>query len=199
MAEQENLIRATMADVKRIVRRRLRKRDEEVEAEGLNIYPMMDMMTILLVYLVMQFSTSSAEIVQSSELQIPTSTTRIEAESTLTIIISTSEIVVEGKSLLPLSNGKVDSSQKQGGSNGWLITPLFKNLKQHRDRLKTIAKANPQRPFRGRVRIVADKRTPFRTVGEVIYSLGQAEFGAVRFVVLKSGQGGTPAPAPTPT
>jgi biopolymer transport protein ExbD len=56
---------------------------------------------------------------------------------------------------------------------------------------------NPQRPFMGRVRIVADKRTPFRTVGEVIYSLGQAEFGAIRLVVLKSGQEGTPAPAQT--
>ena len=197
MAEQETRTPATMADVKRIVRRTLRKREEEGEAEGLNIYPMMDMMTILLVYLVMQFSTSSAEIVQSTELQIPTSTASIEAEGTLTIIISTSEIVVEGKSVLPLRNGKVDSSQKQGGSNGWLVTSLFKNLQQHRDRLKTIAKMNPQRPFMGRVRIVADKRTPFRTVGEVIYSLGQAEFGAIRFVVLKAGQEGTPAPAPT--
>jgi len=197
MAEQENNRPATMADVKRLVRRQLRKREEEGETEGLNIYPMMDMMTILLVYMVMQFSTSSAEIVQSAELQIPTSTSSIDADNTLTIIISNSEIVVEGKHVLPLRNGKVDSSQKQGGSNGWLITSLFKNLKQHRDRLKTIAKMNPQRPFMGRVRIVADKRTPFRTVGEVIYSLGQAEFGSIRFVVLKAGQGGTPAPAPT--
>ena len=197
MAEQENNRPATMADVKRLVRRQLRKREEEGETEGLNIYPMMDMMTILLVYMVMQFSTSSAEIVQSAELQIPTSTSSIDADNTLTIIISNSEIVVEGKRVLPLRNGKVDSSQKQGGSNGWLISKLFKNLQQHRDRLKTIAKMNPQRPFMGRVRIVADKRTPFRTVGEVIYSLGQAEFGSIRFVVLKAGQGGTPAPAPT--
>lgn len=188
MAEQGNNSSATMADIKRLVRRRLRGKEEGDEVEGLNIYPMMDMMTILLVYMVMQFSTSSAEIVQSAELQIPTSTSSIEADSTLTIIISNSEIVVEGKHVLPLRNGKVDSSQKQGGSNGWLITSLFKNLKQHRDRLKTIAKMNPQRPFMGRVRLVADKRTPFRTVGEVIYSLGQAEFGAIRFVVLKAGQ-----------
>ena len=44
-----------------------------------------------------------------------------------------------------------------------------------------IASRNPGRPFRGEVRIIADKRTPFRTLGEVIYSLGQAEFGALRF------------------
>jgi biopolymer transport protein ExbD len=185
MADQINEVRATMADVKRHIRRTLRKRDDEEAIEGLNIYPMMDMMTILLVYLVMQFSSGAAEIVQSEELQIPTSTSRVEAAQVLSVIISNSEIVVEGKHVVPLRNGKVDSSQKQGGSNGWLITPLFKNLKQHRDRLKMIAAKNTQRPFRGRVRIVADKRTPFRTVGEVVYSLGQAEFGSIRFVVLR--------------
>jgi biopolymer transport protein ExbD len=185
MADQSNEPLATMADVKRIIRRTLRKRDEDEVIEGLNIYPMMDMMTILLVYMVMQFSSGAAEIVQSDELQIPTSTSRVEAAQTLSVIISNSEIVVEGKHVIALRNGKVDSSHKQGGSNGWLIMPLFKNLKQHRDRLKMIAAKNTQRPFRGRVRIIADKRTPFRTVGEVIYSLGQAEFGSIRFVVLQ--------------
>jgi biopolymer transport protein ExbD len=65
---------------------------------------------------------------------------------------------------------------------------LFNGLKQHRDRLKLIASRNQQRPFRGEVRVIADKRTPFRTLGEVIYTLGQAEFGALRFVVLKQAE-----------
>jgi hypothetical protein len=69
-----------------------------------------------------------------------------------------------------------------------LITPLFNDLKKHRDRLKLIASRNTQRPFRGEVRVIADKRTPFRTLGEVLYTLGQSEFGALRFVVLRQGQ-----------
>jgi biopolymer transport protein ExbD len=161
--------------------------EEEV---GLNIYPMMDMMTILLVFLIMQFASSAAEIVQTEELQIPMSTSEVEAAQALSIVISNSEVVVEGQRVLALRNGKVDPSLKQGGGTGWLITPLFNALKQHRDRFKMIAQRNPTRPFRGEVRIVADKRTPFRTLGEVIYSLGQAEFGALRFIVLKPGQTG---------
>ena len=190
MAEQvqADTRKAKMADLKRIIRHALRGQ-EEVEGEGLNIYPMMDMMTILLVFQIMTFSSGAADVVQSAELQIPTSTSQIDAEPTLSIIISGNEIVVEGKHVLALRGGKVDSSEKQGGSNGWLITPLFKNLTQHRDRLKMIATKNPQRPFQGKVRIIADKKTPFRTLGEVIYSLGQAEFGSLRFVVIKPGQG----------
>lgn len=187
--EQEEIRHASLADCRRIIRRKLRKRDEEEEV-GLNIYPMMDMMTILLVFMIMQFASGAAEIVQSAELQIPTSTSDVEAAEALSVILSTSEIVIEGKQVLALRNGKVDPSQKQGGGTGWLITPLYNNLKQHRDRLKLIASRNPQRPFRGEVRIIADKRTPFRTLGEVVYSLGQAEFGALRFVVLKGGQDG---------
>lgn len=188
MAKKEELERpAKMSDVKRIIRRKLAKREEEEEM-GLNIYPMMDMMTILLVFMIMNFANGAAEVVQSSELQIPTSTSEVELAPSLSVVISTGDVVVEGKSILSLRNGKVDPSQKQGGGSGWLISPLFNSLKQHRDRLKAIAARNARRPFRGEVRIIADKRTPFRTLGEVIYSLGQAEFGAIRFVVLQEGQ-----------
>ena len=185
MADDKDEIRpASLADCKRIIRRRLRKREEQEEI-GLNIYPMMDMMTILLVFLIMQFASSAAEIVQTEELQLPTSTSEVEAAQALSVVISGSEVVMEGKHILALRNGQVDPSLKQGGGTGWLITPLLNAAKQHRDRLKMIASRNPQRPFRGEVRIIADKRTPFRTLGEVLYSLGQAEFGALRFVVLK--------------
>lgn len=188
MADDDTQRPATLAECRRLIRRIARK-NEAAEEVGLNIYPMMDMMTILLVFLIMQFASSAAEIVQSEELQIPTSTSQVEAAQSLAVVISSSEIVVEGKHILALRNGKVDSSLKQGGGTGWLITPLFNGLKAHRDRLKMIASRNPQRPFRGEVRIIADRRTPFRTLGEVVYSLGQAEFGSLRFVVLKSGQG----------
>ena len=175
---------ATMGDCKRMIRKKVAKHEAE-EEHGLNIYPMMDMMTILLVFLIMNFASGAAEIVQSEELQIPTSTAEIDAASAVSVIVSSSEIVVEGKQALALRNGKVDPSQKQGGGNGWMITPLFNMMKQHRDRLKLIASRNPQRPFRGELRIIADKRTPFRTIGEVLYTVGQAEFGDLRFVVLK--------------
>jgi biopolymer transport protein ExbD len=188
MAESHTDRPATLGDCKRLIRRAISRREEPQEV-GLNIYPMMDMMTILLVFMIMSFASGAAEVVQSEELQIPTSTSKVEAAQALGIVISQSEIVVEGKRVLALRNGKVDSSLKQGGGNGWLITPLYNTLKQHRDRLKMIAAKNPQRAFRGEVRLIADKRTPFRTLGEVIYSLGQTEFGSLRFIVLQEAGG----------
>src|SRR5215471_10642012 len=113
MATQDADRPATLGDCKRIVRRVLSRR-EVPEEVGLNIYPMMDMMTILLVFLIQSFASGGAEVVQSEELQIPVSTSQVEASEALSIVISGSEVVLEGKRVLSLRNGKVDPSLKQG-------------------------------------------------------------------------------------
>jgi biopolymer transport protein ExbD len=178
---------ATTSQVKRIIRRRISKHPAH-EENGLNLYPMMDMMTILLVFLIQSFAQSgAASVVQSAELEIPKSISKEDVQPALTLTISASEIVVEGKQALSLRNGQVDPGQKQGGSNGFLVTPLLSVLQQHRDRLKLIAQSRASKPFRGEVQIIADRRTPYRTLVEVLYTMGQSEFKAMRFVVLKQG------------
>ncbi|MEM7138751.1 MAG: biopolymer transporter ExbD [Myxococcota bacterium] len=178
----------SMAYVNRVIRAKLRRRGEQ-EHFGLNIYPMMDMLTILLVYMMAIFATSSAAAVQESEeLRIPYSTSKVELDDALGVQISRSEVVVDGKSVLELRNGIVDPSLKQGGSSGFLITPLYKALSDIRDRKKRTAQRYENQPFVGNVQIIADKRTPYRTLSEVIYTLGQTEFNNLRFVVNKKSQ-----------
>lgn len=184
---------ATMSQVKQVIRKKLRRQGEHGHTE-LNIYPLMDVMTILLVFMIMQFAQEAAAIVQGPTLQIPWSTSRTEQSEALPIQISfpsgeePGTIVVDGRPTVELRrNGTVDPSQKQGGGTGFLITPLHNVMTQHRDRLKLIAQMNPNRPFTGTVQIICDKRIPFRTLSEVIYTLGQAEFSNIHFVVLQQG------------
>ena len=182
---------ASMTDLKRMIRSK-KRRHEEHSAHGLNIYPMMDMMTILLVFMVMQLASSSAVAVQQSEeLRIPFSTSSVDMEDAVEVQISRSGIVVDGQLVVELRNGLVDPSQKQGGANGFLITRMNREMNRIRDLRKLIAASNPRRPFTGTVSIVADKRTPYRTLTEVIYTLGQSEFNNLRFVVNRQ----TAAPA----
>lgn len=192
MASPENAghgEKATMAQVKALVRRRLRKVPPH-EEQSLNIYPMMDIMTIILVFMIMQVANESANITQSDELQLPWTTSTEQLTDALAIQISRTEVIVDGRAVVQLRNGIVDPSQKQGGANGFLITPLLTEMQQHRDRLKLIAQRNPRRPFTGEVQIIADNRTPFRTLSEIIYTLGQAEFAHMHFVALEETQGG---------
>ena len=92
---------------------------------------------------------------------------------------------MDGARALSLRNGQVDPSHKQGGGAGFLITPLLNVLDKHRKRPKLIASQNTKRAFLGDVQIIADKRIPYRTLTEVIYTLGQAEFRTLHFVVLQ--------------
>jgi len=174
-----------MSYVNRVVRAKLRRRADP-EHFGLNIYPMMDMLTILLVYMMAIFATSSAAAVQeSSELRIPYSTSKVALSDAIAVQISRSGVVVDGRPILDLRNGIVDPSLKQGGSSGFLIMPLYKTLGEIRDRKKRTAQRFTNQPFVGDVQIIADKRTPYRTLSEVIYTLGQTEFKNLRFVANK--------------
>lgn len=179
--------KASMGQVKSIIRRKLRRVPPH-EENFLNIYPMMDMMTILLVFLIMQFAASSAALLQESEeLRIPYSTSETQLEEALVLQVSRSEVVLDGEHILSLRNGQVDPSQKQGGGTGFLVTPLFNALRQKRERERQLQAQNPNRVFEGEVQIVADKRTPFRTLAELVYTLGQSEYKKLRFVVNKRG------------
>ena len=187
---------ATAAQVKGLVRRKIRKHPAH-EEQSLNIYPMMDMMTILLVFLIMQFANQSASVVQSDDLVMPYSTSHEAVEQNLPITISRTEILVDGIPALTLRNGLVDPSQKQGGANGFLITPLIAVMTQHRDRLRALEAAGGT-PFNGTVSIIADGRTPFRTLAEVIYTIGQAEFQNIHFVAIEEDAHNRPGEAPAP-
>jgi biopolymer transport protein ExbD len=192
MAEHEQ--KATMGQVKSLVRRKLRRQPAH-EHQDLNIYPMMDIMTILLVFMIMSVANDTANITQGEELQLPWTTSTESITEAVPIQISRAEVVVDGNAVVQLRNGYVDPSQKQGGANGFLITPLLTVMQQHRDRLKLIAARNPRRPFTGEVQIIADKRTPFRTLSEIIYTMGQAEFAHMHFVAIEQSQGGSAEPA----
>lgn len=176
---------ASMAYVKAQIRKKLRRMPEHDE-RGLTMYPLMDVMTILLVFMIMQFAQEAAAVVESNDLQIPYSTSDAESQQSVPVQITRAQIVVDGNNVLALRNGVIDASHKQGGGTGFLVTPLHNVLLQHRDRLKAIEQISPSRPFKGEVQIIADKRTPFRTLSEVIYTLGQAEFSNIHFVVLQN-------------
>jgi len=181
---------ATMGQVKQAIRRKLRRQAPH-EEQTLNIYAMIDMMTILLVFLIMQFANSaSSKLSESAELQIPYTVSRESVDNATTITISRKQILAPDANQVqePLitlnASSQVDPNDKQGGSNGFLIVPLYKRMDEHATRLKKIADAlGGKQPFTGNVQIVADARTPFRTLSEVIYTLGQCGFKHIRFVL----------------
>ncbi|HEY2746365.1 MAG TPA: biopolymer transporter ExbD [Polyangia bacterium] len=170
---------------------RFRAQVEEEAAEHqmayLNITPMMDMMTILLVFLLKQFSVQAASLQMPPEMQLPTSTIEQQRPLAVNITITQNAVLVEGDGVTTVRAGAVDPSVKRDGANGYYITPLVEVLTHHANRLKKIA-AMGGTAFDGTAMVMVDKNTPYRLLTEVLYSAGQAEFKNYHLVVIRHAQ-----------
>jgi biopolymer transport protein ExbD len=160
---------------------------EELHMQYLNIMPMMDMMTILLVFLLKQFSVQASAAAMSEGLQLPQSASEKQRPISVNVTISQNAIMVEGDAVTPVRAGAVDPSVKRDGANSYFITPLVDTLTKHANRLKKIS-AMGGTPFDHTAMVMVDKNTPYRLLTEVLYSAGQAEFSNYRLVVIKRAQ-----------
>ncbi|HEX6838346.1 MAG TPA: biopolymer transporter ExbD [Polyangia bacterium] len=177
-------------DAKRQLKRfRAQVEEEAIEHQMayLNITPMMDMMTILLVFLLKQFSVQAAALQMPPEMTLPTSTIEQQRPLAVNVTITQSAILVEGDGVTTVRNGAVDPSVKRDGANGYYITPLVDVMTKHANRLKKIA-AMGGTAFDGTAMVMVDKNTPYRLLTEVLYSAGQAEFKNYHLVVIRKAQ-----------
>ena len=172
---------------KRVFRRRRRKaRDAAGEIRELNIVAMMDMMTILLVFLLKSYQASSINVNMSEHLAIPASTTQLAPQDNITITVSMNELTVNDRKVLDLQRGAIPARAKEGGKDdAFYVGMVYDALKREVDKQKYIAQFNKSAPFSGRVNIVADKKVSYRTLMDVLYTAGQAELGEYKFMVLK--------------
>jgi biopolymer transport protein ExbD len=176
-------------EAKRTLARFQAQVEEEAEQHQqayLNITPMMDMMTILLVFLLKQFAVQQAAAM-SEGLVLPQSSIEKDRPPGVNITVTQNALLVEGDAVTPVRGGAVDPSVKKEGANSFHITPLVDVLTKHATRLKKIEAVGGTK-FDHTATIMVDKNTPYRLLTEVLYSAGQAEFTNYRLSVIKKGQ-----------
>ncbi len=178
-----------MATYKRELRRMLRKNAQEPEINFLNITAMMDMMTIILVFLLKSMSQSSAQVPQSQDLTLPKSILTTEAsQEGVSVLISKSHIVVDDNVVCPVpadATHGVEANYKRSGANDLYIAPLANALQSWRERDRQVRLATGKDATHSEAIIVADAMTPFRLLSEVIFTLGATEFATLHLMVLQ--------------
>ena len=168
----------------RKARRKARERAGEIKE--LNITAMMDMMTIILVFLLKSYTASSTNVSMTDKLSIPNSTTQLNPKDDVNVTITTAEITVNDKTAAAVVSGIIPAEYRAGKqANNPLVVTLYEALKKEVEKQKYIAKYNTAAPFAGRVNIISDKRIPYQTLLAVLYTAGQAELGEYKFMVMK--------------
>jgi len=186
----------TQREARRIIRQAVGRVPEGEEIKHLNIMPMMDMMTILLVAFIYQAAVSATQLTAGT-VSLPRSLSDDDLpEGASTVIITKTGIVVtagkEAKSIVSVSNGDVDPAEREGGTTGIKI-PRLTNFLSALHHEEDAARArqpgyDPNTAPAAELLIIADRTTPYRLLIEVLFSAKQKEAGYKHFrlIVQKS-------------
>jgi len=184
---------ASIVKYKMELRKAIRKNARAPEVNYLNITAMLDMMTIILVFLLKGMASSSASIPQSKDMTLPSSIITSEpAQEGTSILISKTQILVGEDPhpvvLLPsrdsLAQSGIDAKYKRNGPNDLYIVPLANALQSARQTDKQIRQAKGLDASSSEAIFIADTTTPYRLLIEVLFTLGQSEYGKYHLMVL---------------
>jgi biopolymer transport protein ExbD len=183
---------ASIVTYKAALRRAIRRNANEPEINFLNITAMLDIMTIILVFLLKTLGESSAAVPQSDDLKLPISIVKTPpGQEGVLVTISKSQIIVGDSKVLTLPGREstaqtgVGARYKRGGPNDMYIVPLGSALQSARRTDKAIRAAKGLDPSSSEAIIIADQTTPYRLIIEVLFTLGQSEFGKYHLMVMQ--------------
>ena len=185
--------KASIVRYKAELRKAVRRNAQDPEINFLNIVAMLDIMTIILVFLLKTLGESTAAVPQSDDLRLPNSIilTQPPQEGVVVTISKTQILVGDDKVLtLPgresLAQSGVDARFKRSGPNDLYIVPLGNSLQAARRTDRVIRQAKGLDPSTSEAIIIADQTTPYRLLIEVLFTLGQNEFGKYHLMVIQS-------------
>jgi biopolymer transport protein ExbD len=145
----------------------------------LNITSMMDMFTIILVFLIKNFSTEGAIVTPADNLTLPKSTVERKAKEALGVQISRSTIIVENTVVVDADGYEKLLTQKE-----FMITPLYEALVSYAEEGKKMASIAGA-AFSGDITIQGDVEIPYAILTRVMYTCGQAGYPNMNLFVYR--------------
>ncbi|HSM91549.1 MAG TPA: biopolymer transporter ExbD [Anaeromyxobacteraceae bacterium] len=160
----------------------------------INVVPMVDMMTMLVIFLLNQFSTTGEVLYMQKDIKLPDAKHGQMIEIAPVVAVSGAQIVISGQKVADVADLDRDS--------GYLNIPaLEERLRDEKKRWDFIHQADGAK-FEGNVNIQADTKVPFRIVKRVMYSCSVAGYFNLNFAALAAGgdsaagaEGGAAKPA----
>ncbi len=145
----------------------------------LNVIPMVDMMTMLVIFLLQQFSATGEVLYMQRDIKLPDARHGQQIEVAPVVAISAKHVVVSGLKVADVADVEKDPSQ--------IIAPLVEKLRDERKRWDFIHQneADREKNWRGEVNVQADVKVPFRVLRRVMTSASEAGYDNVNFATLE--------------
>lgn len=178
-ARNEIDLPSAMLGVRRRKRKVAKAKAESEEIKFLNIVAMVDVLTILLIFLLKSVSVSTTTAPKTPNLMLPMSTTQVPPLEAVRVTIAKDKLFVQDNSVANINKGAIPDAELSG-DNPMLIPDLQTGLTNWL-RLAIVNKAGDEKTFN--LEILADKDTPYYLLLQVSYTAGQSfvDVGDQRF------------------
>ncbi len=144
---------------------------------GLNLTPMIDLLTILLVFLIKSYSVNPYFLTPTQNIKLANTVSETVAPDKAVLIIGQDGIMIEGKVVVPFNNQKVEDVRL--GTKE--ISDLKLALENLANKTKFIAEKNSQVQFTGTLILQADKDLPFEVMKPILKTAGVVGFNDIKF------------------
>lgn len=171
-----------------------RKKGKRSVAAILSLTAMVDMFTVLAVFLLQNYNVKDFIVYTPKEVVLPKASAIKELKPAFVITISSKEILLDKTPIISFDEAK---NQKE-----WLIQPLFDQLQQGLIKSKLDFESKLQNQLKNvvdsargekdedplawkKITIQSDKNIDFLTVKKVMYTVSEAGAGEINFAVIK--------------
>ncbi len=152
-------------------------------APALMLTSLLDMFTIILIFLLVSFEAESYEFRLQPDVKLPESSTRTELQAAVNIAVSASRIAVAEEDVVQLRDGTAQPNDYDAGKIQALVDQLKVEYEQRFGEDPKIPVEEGAEPI---VVIQSDKSLDYRTLYLVLRSAAHAGFFKYRLAAMKS-------------
>lgn len=159
-----------------------RRKKKSNAVPKLMLTSMMDMFTIVLIFLLFSFSDKVETIKLDKDLDLPRSSTEMDYNKNLKLTLTKSSLMLEDEIVAELNNGELKGFDQKDLK----ASILYKRLKEYFEKSKKTGEENlEEKPTNHEIVFLCDKSHEFKIINQVMKTAGLAGYPNFQFAVLQ--------------
>ncbi len=138
---------------------------------------LVDVMTILLVFLIKSFSAEGNVMNVPQDIKLPASTAQKQPKPAIILSINNRILLAEGDPVADMT--------EMIKTDDLLIEPLYNWLGKRRSMTEKIAQYSTTTEFKGEIAIQGDRKIPFRLLQKIMFTCGRVGYSNFSLAVIQ--------------
>ncbi len=158
------------------------RRNRQFVVPKLHITAMMDMFTIILIFLLFSFSDNPETFQMDKDMHLPESTAKMDYKDSIKLVLSQTSLKLDGEVIAEIQDGKII------GLNPTELKKsiLYERLKSYRDQIADVnLDEDSEKESKKHILFLCDKQISFKTINNIVKIAGMAGYPNFQFAVLK--------------